>query len=157
TPAASAAISTPPRAAATPAGVSAAIRTPPAGIRTTPITPAPPTPRSAGTQTRTPLRLPANRDDAALPPLQRPRAPAPKRPPIVPAAPSAVGPAITILLLGSDQRPDEQDGAHTDAIMVVRIDPQHQRVALLSITRDLMVDIPGYGQARINAAYAYGG
>src|SRR5215217_7211458 len=43
-----------------------------------------------------------------------------------------------------------------DAIVVLRIDPARQRVAMLSLPRDLIVDIPGYGRARINAASVYG-
>lgn len=65
--------------------------------------------------------------------------------------------AINVLLIGSDARPDDGDNARGDAIMVMRIDPQRQRIALLSLPRDLIVSIPGYGQARINAAQSYGG
>jgi LCP family protein required for cell wall assembly len=64
--------------------------------------------------------------------------------------------AVTVLLLGIDRRPGETFPARTDAIMVARIEPRQQRVALLSLPRDLMVEIPGYGQARINAANVYG-
>lgn len=65
--------------------------------------------------------------------------------------------AINVLLLGSDLRPDETGNARTDTILVVRIDPEHQRIALLSLPRDLIVSIPGHGQARINSANAVGG
>jgi LCP family protein required for cell wall assembly len=68
----------------------------------------------------------------------------------------APGGAITVLLMGVDARPGETEGVRTDALIVVRIDPQMQRIALLSLPRDLIVDIPGYGQARINAASVYG-
>jgi LCP family protein required for cell wall assembly len=40
--------------------------------------------------------------------------------------------------------------------MVVRIEPANRRVALLSIPRDLVVEIPGYGYGRINSATVYG-
>ncbi len=63
---------------------------------------------------------------------------------------------MTILLLGSDRRPQEQATSRTDAIMLMRIDPQQQRVSLLSLPRDLVVNIPGYGWSRINAAHVYG-
>src|SRR5204863_5302859 len=66
------------------------------------------------------------------------------------------GAPVTVLLLGSDQRPDETGAARTDAIMIARIDPQSHRVALLSLPRDLWVEIPGYGHTRINAAYVWG-
>ena len=38
----------------------------------------------------------------------------------------------------------------------MRITPQTKKISLLSFPRDLMVDIPGYGWARINAANVYG-
>ena len=40
---------------------------------------------------------------------------------------------------------------------VVRTDPDAHRMALLSIPRDLRVEIPGQGLEKINAAYAFGG
>jgi len=64
--------------------------------------------------------------------------------------------AIHILLLGSDRRPGESWATRTDALMVVRIEPANRRVALLSIPRDLVVEIPGYGYGRINSATVYG-
>lgn len=73
--------------------------------------------------------------------------------PIVPPA----GDAFTIVLLGTDQRPDEPYNTRSDTIMLARVDPQNRRVALLSLPRDLVVNIPGYGFSRINAAHAYGG
>jgi LCP family protein required for cell wall assembly len=88
--------------------------------------------------------------------LIRPSAtPIPTLPPPTPAAPPA-GDAITVLLLGSDERPGETGPARTDAIIIARIDPHSGRVALASLPRDLWVDIPGYGQTRINAANVWG-
>lgn len=72
-----------------------------------------------------------------------------------PPAPPAGGP-ITVLLLGSDERPGETGPARTDAIIIARIDPHSGRVALLSLPRDLWVEIPGYGYARLNAANVWG-
>ena len=72
-----------------------------------------------------------------------------------PPAPPAGGP-VTVLLLGSDERPGETGPSRTDAIIIARIDPRSGRVALASLPRDLWVDIPGYGQARINAANVWG-
>jgi LCP family protein required for cell wall assembly len=40
--------------------------------------------------------------------------------------------------------------------MVLRLDPKSAKASLLSLPRDLWVDIPGHGQAKLNAAYAYG-
>lgn len=70
----------------------------------------------------------------------------------------------TMLLLGSDTRsqtdPDDieaaQDG-RSDAIMVVRVPADREGVYVMSIMRDSWVDIPGHGDAKINAAMAYGG
>jgi LCP family protein required for cell wall assembly len=56
-----------------------------------------------------------------------------------------------LLILGTDQRGDGGSW-RTDTIMVVAIDYQNQQVGIISIPRDLWVDIPGYGMARINQA-----
>jgi polyisoprenyl-teichoic acid--peptidoglycan teichoic acid transferase len=64
---------------------------------------------------------------------------------------------VTILLLGRDTRDAETEQGRTDTIMLLHIDPAEKSAALLSIPRDTLVDIPGYGQDKINAAYAYGG
>ncbi|HMO57035.1 MAG TPA: LCP family protein [Roseiflexaceae bacterium] len=66
------------------------------------------------------------------------------------------GSAITILLLGVDRRPGEDFPARTDTIIIARVEPERQRIALLSLPRDLIVPIPGVGQGRINSASVYG-
>lgn len=63
--------------------------------------------------------------------------------------------AITILVLGTDARPDETL-ARSDAIMLVRLDPQQQSVTLLSLPRDLWVNIPNFGEGKIDSAYFLG-
>jgi polyisoprenyl-teichoic acid--peptidoglycan teichoic acid transferase len=68
----------------------------------------------------------------------------------------------TLLILGSDRRPkDNVEGALNDArsdtIMLVRLDPDKEATAIMSLPRDLKVDIPGVGTDKINAAYSYGG
>jgi len=71
--------------------------------------------------------------------------------------------ANTILILGSDARPagSKEPGANpggpsrSDTIMLWRAGGGH--AARLSIPRDTVVDIPGHGRQKINAAYAYGG
>jgi LCP family protein required for cell wall assembly len=68
-----------------------------------------------------------------------------------------------VLVLGSDQRPkgSKEPGASTsgpsrsDSIMLMRVGGGKN--ARLSIPRDTIVDIPGHGRDKINAAYAYGG
>jgi LCP family protein required for cell wall assembly len=66
----------------------------------------------------------------------------------------------TILLLGSDKRAAGvagSGGARSDTIMLVRLNPDADAITVLSIPRDLRVDIPGYGSDKINAAYDRGG
>ncbi len=63
---------------------------------------------------------------------------------------------MNILLLGGDRRPHENEPSRTDAVIIAHIDPARKRVALLSLPRDLMVEIPGYGATRINAANVWG-
>jgi LCP family protein required for cell wall assembly len=62
-----------------------------------------------------------------------------------------------ILLLGTDLGPGRADSGRSDAIVLVRTDPDEHRLALLSVPRDLRVEIPGYGPDKVNAAYAFGG
>lgn len=110
----------------------------------------------AATATSTPPPAPTQLRPTATR-VQPSATPIPTLPPPTPtlAAPAAGGP-ITVLLLGSDERPGETDPARTDAIIVARIDPRSGRVALVSLPRDLWVEIPGYGHARINAANVWG-
>ena len=66
----------------------------------------------------------------------------------------------TILVLGSDRRyGDKKAGlpARSDTIIVVRLDPDKKATAVMSIPRDLKVEIPGHGTNKINTAYALGG
>jgi len=72
--------------------------------------------------------------------------------------PAAIEGAQTILLLGSDSRdPDAAASARADSIMVVHIPADRQTVQVMSIMRDNWVPIPGHGEAKINAAMAWGG
>jgi LCP family protein required for cell wall assembly len=67
----------------------------------------------------------------------------------------------TILLIGSDHRAGEPFRySNTDTMMLVRIDPNSSTINLLSVPRDLKVQIPeGGGPAtdKLNAAYSIGG
>ncbi|HEX8158253.1 MAG TPA: LCP family protein [Solirubrobacteraceae bacterium] len=71
----------------------------------------------------------------------------------------APGGPQTILVLGSDRRYGDDKGipARSDTIIVVRLDPDKNATAILSIPRDLRVQIPGHGMDKINVAYAEGG
>jgi LCP family protein required for cell wall assembly len=65
---------------------------------------------------------------------------------------------ITILVLGIDQRTDEDPKtARTDMLMLLTLDPQTQSAGMLSIPRDLYVPLPTGAQDRINTAHVYGG
>ena len=71
--------------------------------------------------------------------------------------PEAGAPAIA-LVIGSDHRyTDGSAPARSDTLMLVRLDPRTHLISLLSLPRDLWVNIPGYGQDKINAAYSDGG
>lgn len=63
---------------------------------------------------------------------------------------------VSILLLGIDQRCEEDGPTHTDSMMVLTIDPVGLSAAVLSIPRDLWVEIPGFGMDRINQANYFG-
>jgi LCP family protein required for cell wall assembly len=60
----------------------------------------------------------------------------------------------TILILGSDQRPTDES-ARSDTTILLRV--AADQITVMSIPRDLKVNIPGHGIDRFNAAYAYGG
>lgn len=63
-----------------------------------------------------------------------------------------------ILLLGSDNREAEgEEYGRSDTLMLVHIDREQNFVSVLSIPRDLRVEIPGHGVQKINAAYAIKG
>jgi LCP family protein required for cell wall assembly len=65
---------------------------------------------------------------------------------------------VTVLLLGIDQRPNEDPAtARTDTMMLLTVDPAANTAGMLSIPRDLYVPLPDRGQDRINAAHVYGG
>jgi len=73
----------------------------------------------------------------------------------------------TFLILGSDRRAGSKDAydlydpPHSDTILLVRFDPEQEQTSVLSIPRDLMVDITTpsgrvYPSEKINAAYTLG-
>ncbi|MGO4385543.1 LCP family protein [Specibacter sp. RAF43] len=73
--------------------------------------------------------------------------------------------AMNILLLGSDSRGDpvnlaeggQPSDQRSDTMMWVHIPADRQNVYMMSIMRDTWVAIPGHGEAKINAAMAFGG
>jgi len=66
----------------------------------------------------------------------------------------------TILLLGSDRRFADIRAKlkpRSDTIIVAHLDPDQNATAIMSLPRDLRVQIPGHGMRRINEAYELGG
>ena len=71
---------------------------------------------------------------------------------------------LTFLVIGSDSRetlPDDFNdfgsfgGARADVIMLVQI--ENGRARILSLPRDLKVEVEGHGTQKVNSAYAFGG
>jgi LCP family protein required for cell wall assembly len=64
-----------------------------------------------------------------------------------------------VLLLGTDSAAiaSRRGLRHSDSIMLVRTDPGRNRIAYLSIPRDLRVQVPGHGFDKINVAFQMGG
>ena len=57
--------------------------------------------------------------------------------------------ALNYLLLGSDSRDPNVAGAgRSDSIMLVHLDEAHDKAYVISLPRDLYVDIPGHGRTR---------
>jgi LCP family protein required for cell wall assembly len=76
------------------------------------------------------------------------------------------GQPFYMLLLGIDKDEDRAEGSEygssdsayrSDSIMLVRIDPENNKVTLVSIHRDTLVDLGEHGEQKINAAYSIGG
>lgn len=65
---------------------------------------------------------------------------------------------FTVLVVGLDRRPGETGLAYrTDTMMLVSIDPTTQTLGLLSIPRDLYVEVPGYSELqRVNSPMVLG-
>jgi len=79
--------------------------------------------------------------------------------PVFPVFP-ALDRRLTVLVMGVDsngQNAERWVATRSDTMMLVTIDPQGQRVGLVSIPRDSRVRIPGHGREKINAAHALGG
>jgi polyisoprenyl-teichoic acid--peptidoglycan teichoic acid transferase len=65
----------------------------------------------------------------------------------------------TILVVGSDfsTHPTRRGHRLADSIMLIRTDPEHHSMSYLSIPRDLVVEVPGFGHEKINSALPNGG
>ncbi|MBC8162975.1 MAG: LCP family protein [Roseiflexaceae bacterium] len=74
----------------------------------------------------------------------------------LPAAGGSLDAPFNLLLVGVDKRPNPDESVRSDTLIVVRVDPQQQWAAMLSIPRDSVVTIPNFGQAKINTAFTNG-
>jgi LCP family protein required for cell wall assembly len=65
---------------------------------------------------------------------------------------------VTVLLMGLDYRDwlANEGAPRTDSMMLLTLDPVARTAGMLSIPRDLWVDIPGFEHNRINTAYSQG-
>lgn len=68
----------------------------------------------------------------------------------------AVVPRTNVLILGVDRRPEQGYIVRSDVLMLATAEPRGPLLGLLSIPRDLYVEIPGYGESRINTAHFWG-
>lgn len=59
-------------------------------------------------------------------------------------------PPIDIVIMGLDSRGSEGTITRTDSIILMGVNPHRLNVSLLSIPRDIFIDVPGYGLQRIN-------
>lgn len=72
---------------------------------------------------------------------------------------------LNVLLLGSDSRGEGrdtadvkgEDGARSDTMMLVHVPKDRKNVYVMSIVRDLWVEIPGHGERKVNGALGLGG
>jgi LCP family protein required for cell wall assembly len=80
-----------------------------------------------------------------------------------PAATGEAAAAMNFLLLGSDTRGATSSsianiaGQRSDTIVIVHVPADRKHLTVMSIPRDSWLAIPGHGDAKINAALAYGG
>jgi LCP family protein required for cell wall assembly len=74
-----------------------------------------------------------------------------------PAIATPLAGPVTVLLVGVDERRDNpQEGVRSDTIILARINGPDNSINLLSVPRDTLVDVRGFGQTKINAAYGVG-
>lgn len=117
----------------------------------------------AGTESQ-----PAASPDAfpAATPSESTPAPVPPPPEPIPELPAT---AMNVLVIGSDSRASAREAAaHTaatgeemdhraDTLMLVHVPADRRTLYIVSINRDLWVEIPGFGGGKINAGLQYGG
>jgi polyisoprenyl-teichoic acid--peptidoglycan teichoic acid transferase len=123
------------------------------------ITPLPGTaPANCGTVTAGPTGPEISEEGTAVPSIQE------LPPPPVSIPDSNLPPAwdgasrITVLIIGLDYRDwiAGEGAPRSDTMILLTIDPLTKTAGMLSIPRDMWVNIPGFGYGRINMAYAHG-
>jgi LCP family protein required for cell wall assembly len=122
------------------------------------ITPLPGmTPSTCGTVTAGLDKFVLNSEGTPVPDVQAP-------PPPIEIPNSNLPPAwdgasrITILIIGLDYRDwlAGEGAPRSDTMILLTIDPLTKTAGMLSIPRDMWVNIPGFGYSRINTAYSSG-
>jgi polyisoprenyl-teichoic acid--peptidoglycan teichoic acid transferase len=64
---------------------------------------------------------------------------------------------FNILVLGTDKRPNDPDHyARSDTLLLANVDTISRTVRIMSVPRDLIVDVPDYGKSKVNSAYFFG-
>ena len=71
--------------------------------------------------------------------------------------PTPTGDALNYVLMGTDTRDESVERGRSDALMLVHVDAERRNVYIVSYPRDMWVDVPDHGKAKINAAYSWGG
>lgn len=61
-----------------------------------------------------------------------------------------------VMLVGIDRR-SEKETSRSDTMILLSVDNKHKELKMTSFLRDMWLEIPGKGEGRLNAAYAYGG
>ena len=61
-----------------------------------------------------------------------------------------------VLLIGTDARTLDE-ASRADSIIIATLDNNKKQIRLTSLFRDTLVNIPGHGEGKLNAALAYGG
>ncbi len=100
-----------------------------------------PSSRPQATQTDQPARQPSSTPSSTPSPT----------PTLAPTALPTQSSDLNLLLLGADRSVGKDQSWRTDTLIIVAIRPRAGTIAMLSIPRDLWVNIPGHGQERINA------
>lgn len=122
----------------------------------TPFSPIEPTRISLETPEQIPTPLPSPTYPYAWGPFNPPAEPsAIDIPPPMPSLAQSDS-TVNIILLGSDQRPDD-GGFRTDTMVILMLDPENGMATMFSLPRDLYVYIPGWRVDRINTADVRGG